>query len=320
MIASEEEAVLLKATKFIEGKFPASIRLLLGDRVQFDVREVVETPTPWSFTLPVRFDGKNAYLKVVNSRLVHPEDIREEFETARHLAKTGLAPRLLHEDIRHGILIMEAVRHSGASNPLLLAAELRRFHRAELRFAARRSDHRIDETLRYMQMCLRDLRYRSVFATSFEVLKSEKELRSKGDRFCHGDLNPTNVLVKDDRAYFIDFDFCGLGNPDFDLATLSLWLCRTNEHLVDFISTYDERQCSDRRLAGIHEFRRFVLARYACMTLWLARDSSLPDGYPWNGETLQPFHLSEQLNDKSVAILKLAVSFANATTSYMTQI
>ena len=41
---------------------------------------------------------------------------------------------------------------------------------------------------------------------------------------CHNDLNTSNILYSNDSTYFIDFEFAGMGDVFFDLATISWFL------------------------------------------------------------------------------------------------
>ncbi|WP_308779424.1 choline kinase family protein [uncultured Clostridium sp.] len=41
---------------------------------------------------------------------------------------------------------------------------------------------------------------------------------------CHNDLNTSNILYSNDSIYFIDFEFAGMGDVFFDLATISWFL------------------------------------------------------------------------------------------------
>lgn len=41
---------------------------------------------------------------------------------------------------------------------------------------------------------------------------------------CHNDLNTSNILYSNDYTYFIDFEFAGMGDIFFDLATISWFL------------------------------------------------------------------------------------------------
>ena len=49
---------------------------------------------------------------------------------------------------------------------------------------------------------------------------------------CHNDLNTSNILYSKDSLYFIDFEFAGMGDIFFDLATVSWFL---KDELKDYL-------------------------------------------------------------------------------------
>ncbi|WP_411170111.1 phosphotransferase [Clostridium sp. MB05] len=62
-----------------------------------------------------------------------------------------------------------------------------------------------------------------------QILKKLKYLEKKLTKeitygLCHNDLNISNILYSNEKVYFIDFEFSGMGDIFFDLATLSWFL------------------------------------------------------------------------------------------------
>lgn len=51
-----------------------------------------------------------------------------------------------------------------------------------------------------------------------EVRELERELEAPRPAFCHGDMMPGNVLDDGERAWIIDWEYAGIGDPRFDLA------------------------------------------------------------------------------------------------------
>lgn len=44
---------------------------------------------------------------------------------------------------------------------------------------------------------------------------------------CHNDLNPSNILISNDKIYYVDFEFSAMNDIFYDLATLS-WMMNEN--------------------------------------------------------------------------------------------
>lgn len=70
----------------------------------------------------------------------------------------------------------------------------------------------------------------------------EKELTKKIHYgLCHNDLNTSNILYCDDLVYLIDFEFSGMGDIFFDLASIS-WFLKDNlrnELIKSYFGYYD---------------------------------------------------------------------------------
>ena len=69
-------------------------------------------------------------------------------------------------------------------------------------------------------------------------LKSIEEFHSSNIDLglCHNDLNISNILFSNNNIYFVDFEFSGMGDIFFDLATISWFL---NEDLkVELLNSY----------------------------------------------------------------------------------
>lgn len=59
------------------------------------------------------------------------------------------------------------------------------------------------------------------FETIQEELSKNIELG-----LCHNDLNPSNILYKNDKVFLVDFDFIGINDIYYDLAMLSWFLSK----------------------------------------------------------------------------------------------
>lgn len=71
--------------------------------------------------------------------------------------------------------------------------------------------------------------------TKYELLQRLEGLKSK-DNVCHGDFNPSNVIIQEDgTVYVIDWAHVTQGNPCFDAArTYMLFIMEGREDLADW--------------------------------------------------------------------------------------
>ena len=68
--------------------------------------------------------------------------------------------------------------------------------------------------------------YKSQTGKGFELIGEEQTLNEAAKYYleakkvpCHNDLVNGNILIKDDKLYLIDFEYCGLNDPDFDVVS-----------------------------------------------------------------------------------------------------
>lgn len=72
-------------------------------------------------------------------------------------------------------------------------------------------------------------------------LLSGGALREKGRRgLCHGDFNPTNVIISEKGEYIIDWAHLSCGNVLFDVAATYIYLCGADPM---FAERYIEKYC-----------------------------------------------------------------------------
>ncbi|HDR0611423.1 choline/ethanolamine kinase family protein [Pasteurella multocida] len=56
---------------------------------------------------------------------------------------------------------------------------------------------------------------------------------------CHNDLVPENILIKDNRIYFIDWEYSGMNHPLFDIAAFFLESKLLQEQQESFLKYYN---------------------------------------------------------------------------------
>jgi Ser/Thr protein kinase RdoA (MazF antagonist) len=112
----------------------------------------------------------------------------------------------------------------------------------------------------------------------------------------HGDCHLGNILWRDDKAYFVDFDDC-VNGP----AIQDIWLLLSGDRtqqilqLSEFIEGYEEfYEFDHRQLCLIESLRTLRMMNYAA---WLARrwdDPAFPMHFPWfNTERYWSEHILE---------------------------
>lgn len=83
-----------------------------------------------------------------------------------------------------------------------------------------------------------------ISATVKYDLHTRLESTSKGNSLCHGDFNPSNIIIdENDKAYIIDWSHATQGNPAADVARtyLLFWLNGEIETAKKYLDLYCEK-------------------------------------------------------------------------------
>ena len=102
---------------------------------------------------------------------------------------------------------------------------------------------------------LRDKMNRKIDLTNLdESIKYELHTRLEGmpkhNKLCHGDFNPSNVIIKDDgTAYFIDWSHATQGNASADVARtyMLFWLAGDIEGAEKYLDLFCQKSGTDQR-------------------------------------------------------------------------
>lgn len=93
-----------------------------------------------------------------------------------------------------------------------------------------------------------------------------------GDRLCHHDLNPTNILFDGGRVWFVDWQTASRGDGSVDLATVINMLLLDAEHRDLFVGAYRTQRGLPREWeTGLLDARRIAYVAYGMTFLSLVQ-------------------------------------------------
>ena len=193
-------------------------------------------------------NDKKYVLRLLNP--LKPSTFRNQEVQAQTIAnKLDLAPEVVFADPDPMIIIMPFVEgHTLTAEDLnddkiltKLGQMIRTLHSYSGEFSKK-----ISQVSRACKHYERALEKRIAFPTSFQQhydqFVAEQEGQQKCKTFCHGDLNPGNVLVGRDRLYIIDWTNATWDNPHNDLGYLTLFINMTDEQSRIFLNGYHGRE------------------------------------------------------------------------------
>ena len=175
----------------------------------------------------------------------------------------GIAPRPYYFNPDLGCLVCEYLEPDTDSAPSVdaLAALLRSLHGLpRLRF-------RMDpvERMRRYERQLPDGR-RSLLELGSAV-RTATAAEQVAICLCHHDLNPHNLIQSGGRLLAVDWEYCAMGNPWFDLAVLIEECALAEEDRDALLTGYLGRSPGPEDWDALH--RQGLVARYLTL-LWLA--------------------------------------------------
>ncbi|MBL8063659.1 MAG: phosphotransferase [Anaerolineales bacterium] len=158
------------------------------------------------------------------------EDIEYEMKIARAVYDSGVKSPAVHELVqvqgRNG-LVYERVRGESMlamfqRKPWLAFTYARTFARLHAQMHECVIDADVPKQHRRLQSKIRDANALPVLVKA-SLLRSLEEMPD-GDRVCHGDFHPANVLLSESDSTIIDWIDASRGNPAADVARTSIIL------------------------------------------------------------------------------------------------
>ena len=146
------------------------------------------------------------------------------------LQQQGIAPTLLAWDARHQFCISDWHLHSLSPDLDIVLNALTHLHGC----AAPAGTPKIDIEAGF-QLYLEQLGVSpEPFVAHLEKLQQQVALSALSHVLCHNDLVAGNILMTEQGALFIDFEYAGLNHPYFDLCSVwtSLFEQQIPRHLV----------------------------------------------------------------------------------------
>jgi thiamine kinase-like enzyme len=102
-----------------------------------------------------------------------------------------------------------------------------------------------------------DIQEQGKFTRGITHLRENLE-RFPERRFCHVDLNPANILQRQDEFIFLDWEYAAVCSPYFDLASIIEFGGLDEAQTQAFCHYYWGEQYDDKHFKAIAEFQKIV--------------------------------------------------------------
>lgn len=242
--------------------------------IEAGVRSLVKDTHELQFEILLGgFSGSKLYTFSVGSekyvlRVIDPKrldnplptlDKRKNEVIAHKMASDlGVAPEFIYSDSDALIIIMKFIEgHTLSKNDLgdkdvlqRLGRALRKIHDSRPSFPWNFTQ--LDRARKhYKRAKVKGIAFPSIFQKQYDQF--EAEISGLGDEtvFCHGDLNPANILVKDGQVYFIDWQKASFDHRYGDFGYFTLLSGMNSNESSIFLEAYLGRPPSYEELKMI---------------------------------------------------------------------
>ncbi|MEG0668005.1 MAG: choline kinase family protein [Clostridium sp.] len=170
-------------------------------------------------------------------------DFSIEHEILELIKETTISPQIIYHNETSGILLSRFLDNSSINehtpnNTVFLgqlSTTLKKLHSLSCSHIFN-PFHEIRNNIEY----LKDINFNlpKELWTALNKLNKLEPLLNKDITYglCHNDLNPSNVLFKDNKVYLIDFEYTAMGDIFYDIATFC-WLLN-EECRIEFLKSY----------------------------------------------------------------------------------
>jgi aminoglycoside phosphotransferase len=295
---------------------------LLGLGDDATVRAFPATPTPWASAYSITGGATRRVARLIELDFAEEGVVPTEFAAARLLGDHGIGPRVRHADPDTGVLVMDEIDGAPAARPvalwqaLSLARVLSELHALDMpgeprlhvakELAATAAVARLADQVPELAV------YREA-SQRFDDLRTALGRLGIADRLCHNDLNHGNVVFDGMRAWLIDFDHLGVGDPFYDLANAVLSLGMDDVVREEFLKAYFGRPVDEDEEARLELMACLVLLRYGLSALSLVPDHLHDRLGTWTPDMVgEPFDFRKREHEETGwLVFRLSLSFVH---------
>ena len=227
----------------------------------------------------VKTSDSQYVLRIHRSSKITDQDKREHIAFTK-AAKEGIAPHIFYASTDHRAIIMEFVDGKTLTleqahlphNCKRLASAIRQIHQSL--GPDQLGENILSKAERCYQKVLSDgSGAEEQIQKAFNLLK---KYRQELDSYhyekvgIHGDLNPRNIFLANDRILFIDWSETNFDDPFYDLSYFALKLAYGKPEEDLFLKTYLQRKPTEKELCRYLLQKRIHQAFWSLTNLYLA--------------------------------------------------
>jgi aminoglycoside phosphotransferase (APT) family kinase protein len=230
--------------------------------------------------------GDKAFVLKISKPDDPSESWRARLDIQQHAARAGVAPAIMHVDEARRAVVSEFIAdrsfpallmtpRTRATAIELLARTLRTVHQLPIPANAPHSDARAFLATMWGAVDGSQPLPRFVAGIIERALATERPEGIGRQVVSHNDANPSNLVFDGERLMLLDWDTCGVHEPFYDLATISVFMRMDDESCRQLLAAYDGAASATIPARFTYD-RRVVSALCGTMFLYLATSSGRP--------------------------------------------
>jgi aminoglycoside phosphotransferase (APT) family kinase protein len=255
----------------------------------------LDSPTTVITRIAAGLSGAGVYRvgagdKVFVLKISTPDDTfdnwRARLEIQQHAAQARIAPAIVHVDEARRAVVSEFVvdrsfpallmtPQTRATAIELLSRTLRAVHELPIPANAPRSDARAFLSTIWSAVDGSHPLPPFVGEIVARALATERPEMVGREVVSHNDVNPSNLVYDGERVMLLDWDVCGVHEPFYDLATISVFMRMDDESCRQLLEAYDGSALATLPARFSYD-RRLVASLCGTMFLYLAVRSGRP--------------------------------------------
>lgn len=249
--------------------------------------------------------NKDYVLRLSNAIAVN---LKREIKCMTIASKIGIAPRVYYANPKDGVLVMEYIENvkltdQDRSDPAMyikLAKLLKTLHYSSHFPKYRTIFEHIRGVIKKTGFTPSGLS--KIVMNNLEPIEklfnSDSMMAS-----CHNDLNPNNILFDGHKFWLIDWESASIGDPYFDLATISNFFILHPKLEELYLKTYFNGKPNKRQLAHYTIMKQVSLSYYGIALTSIAKTRNLPplsESEIQDLPTLQDFYMAQASKENSL--------------------
>lgn len=191
--------------------------------------------------------------------LVDPASEKKHLNIVKTLDITS---NVVYFDVKTGVKISEYIEGTPLSKEISdedyfeVADSLRRLHEAKLPG----EDYHLKTRLRRYEKLLKTIPSETYYALKMQWLKLYDEYYHQFPKtLCHGDAQRSNLVKSHDKIYLLDWEFAGLNDPYYDIASFGNIDFKDAEKLLGF---YLKREPNKEEVKKLRFYRMFQVLQW----------------------------------------------------------